>query len=1174
MYSILDGASAVPALIKKASADGMPALAITDHGNMFAIKEFLNTIKKHNGGIEKKIKEAEEKGEKCDLKTLKPIVGCEVYVARTNRKERNKETMRGDHLILLAKNKIGYYNLVKLVSLGFVEGFYSRPRIDKEILEKYHEGLIVSSACLGGEIPKYIANGEIEKASETIEWFKSIFGEDYYLEIQRHPNIDPEGDQNTYPRQQQVNAVMFELAKKHNVKLLATNDVHFVNQEDAKAHDILICLNTGADIDSFSRMRYTRQEWFKSQAEMNALFADVPEALASSLEIADKIETYSIDSDPVMPNFPLPEGFDNADDYLRHLTYEGANAKYAEITTDIRERIDFELETIKKMGFPGYFLIVQDFIAAGRNLGVWIGPGRGSAAGSAVAYCLNITDVDPIKYDLLFERFLNPDRISMPDIDIDFDDDGRELVLQYVTGKYGAERVAHIVTFGTMAAKSSIKDVARVKKLPLQESIRLTKLVPDGPGVSLQSSFKEVKELNDARSGSDELVADVLKNAETLEGSVRNTGVHACGVIISRDDLINYIPLCTTKDDNDKDVLVTQYEGKYVEEVGMLKMDFLGLKTLSIMKEAVDNIKLSKGIELNINKIPIDDEKTYQLYANGETTGTFQFESDGMKKYLRELKPTKFEDLIAMNALYRPGPMDYIPDFIARSCGREPIEYPFPVMEKRLADTYGVTVYQEQVMLLSRDLAGFTRGESDKLRKAMGKKQIDVMNALKEKFMKGCDKNGFGPKEKIEKIWADWEKFASYAFNKSHATCYSWVAYQTGYLKAHFPAEYMAAVLSRNISDIKKITTFMDECKRMGSKVLGPDVNESQHKFTVNKDGNIRFGLGAIKGVGEAAVNSLINERNANGAFKSIFELVERVNLTACNKKNLENMAIAGALDSFGLSRSQYFALDDKGVSFLENLVRYGNKYQSDKSSNTNTLFGGAMEVAVTRPEPPRCEEWSKLEQLNKERDLIGIFLSAHPLDPYKLEFSKIVSTPLSELKDLNPLKDKEITFAGMVTSANEALTKNGKPFGVIVIEDYTDSHKLMLFGKDYLDYKNYFEQGYSLMFRAKVQMRPYGNSELELKVTKVMMLSEVREEMVKSVTLKLPLFHINDEFVEELSAYITDAKSSKINLKINVIDTAEGKVLNFATRNNRLMLNNDFVRFIDENEEVEMLIG
>lgn len=1176
-YSILDGAASIKALVNKATCDGMTALAMTDHGNMFGIKDFLNTVGKHNSGVKKKIKEAEEKGETCTEALLKPIVGCEVYVARNGRHEKKgKENSSGDHLILLAKNKTGYHNLTKLVSLGFIEGFYYKPRIDKEILEQYSEGIIVSSACLGGEIPRAIANNDLDQASEDIEWFKRVFGDDFYLEMQRHPNTDPEGDQETYPRQQQVNAELIKLAAKHNVKLIATNDVHFVNQEDATAHDILICLNTGADFTSMNRMRYTRQEWFKTQDEMAQLFADVPEAISNTMEIADKVELYDIESDPLMPDFPIPENFTDSDDYLRYLTYEGAKKKYGELTEEVTERLDFELETIKRMGFPGYFLIVQDFIAAARKMGVAVGPGRGSAAGSAVAYSLNITDIDPIKYDLLFERFLNPDRISMPDIDIDFDDDGRETVLRYVSDKYGSDRVAHIITFGSMAAKSSIKDVARVLKLPLSESERLAKMIPDGPKVTLKKAFDEVKELADARRSEDPLIADTLRYAVTLEGSLRNTGVHACGIIIGKDDLTNFVPISTTKDELDHDVLVTQYEGSQVESIGLLKMDFLGLKTLSIIKECLANIKHSKGIDVDIDKIPLDDPATYQLYSNGETTGTFQFESDGMKKYLRELSPSKFEDLIAMNALYRPGPMEYIPDFIARKHGREEIVYDFPIMENRLKDTYGITVYQEQVMLLSRDMAGFTRGESDKLRKAMGKKQIDVMNQLKEKFVAGCKKKDYDV-EKVNKVWADWEKFAQYAFNKSHATCYSWVAYQTGYLKANYPAEYMAAVLSRNISDIKKITTFMDECKRMGIRVLGPDVNESEHKFTVNKNGDIRFGLGAIKGVGEAAVQSLIEERERNGAYESVFDLVERINLTACNRKNLEAMTIAGGLDSFGLKRSQFFFADDKNVSFIENIIRYGQKYQIDKNSTANTLFGGAVTVEVSKPEPPRCEEWSKLEQLNKEKDLIGIYLSAHPLDPFKLEFDKLVTATFAELNsDMQKFRDKEITFAGMVTSTREAITKNGKPFGIITLEDYTDGYKIMLFGKDFVDFSNFFKENYSLLIKAKVVPRKYGNNpdELELKINKVMMLADVRDELVKAVALKVPLLNINDQFIEELSAFVAEPKEKGVTLKIMVYDSADNRYINLSTRNVKIKLNNEFINFIEECEDVEMTVA
>ena len=899
-FSLLDGQASVKGLVDKAIKDGMSGIALTDHGAMFGIKEFYDYVSKKNAPLlgERKdlakqipaleaqeARSAEEETRLEELRTqlaaaearplFKPILGCEVYCARRSRfkKEANvpnpyRPTQSIDnsgwHLVLLAKNLTGYKNLIKMVSRAWIDGYYYRPRIDKELLEEYHEGIIVSSACLGGEIPQHILNGNIEEAERSIKWFQGIFGEDFYLELQRHKTTNPLGNQETYELQQRVNAVLLELGQKHGVKVIATNDIHFLDEEDAEAHDRLICLSTGKDLNDPKRMRYSKQEWMKTRSEMYELFADIPQVLATTQEICDKVELYSIDHGPLMPDFPIPEGYADDDDYLRHLTYEGARRKYGEegLTEEVRERIDFELATIKGMGFPGYFLIVQDFIAAAREMGVFVGPGRGSAAGSAVAYCLGITDIDPIRYDLLFERFLNPDRISMPDIDVDFDDDGRADVLRWVTDKYGYERVAHIVTYGTMAAKSAIKDVARVQKLPLSESDRLTKLIPDKipdkKGVSIADSIEYVEELKKASLSPDPLLHDTLKYAQMLEGNIRSTGVHACGIIIGKMDISDVVPLSTAEDKaTGESMLVTQYEGSVIESTGLIKMDFLGLKTLSVIKEALLNIKKSRGLEIDIDRIPIDDAKTYQLYAEGKTVGTFQFESAGMQKYLRELEPSTFEDLIAMNALYRPGPMDYIPDFIDRKHGRKAITYDLPCMERYLKDTYGITVYQEQVMLLSREIADFTRGQSDELRKAMGKKLADKMAALKVKFLDGGTKNGHD-KATLEKIWADWAKFASYAFNKSHATCYSWVAYQTAYLKANYPAEYMAGALSRNLSNITEIIKLMDECRAMGIKVLSPDVNESDFKFAVNQEGNIRFGLNAIKGVGSSAVEAII----------------------------------------------------------------------------------------------------------------------------------------------------------------------------------------------------------------------------------------------------------------------------------------------------------------------------
>src|SRR5512133_2139462 len=1058
-YSILDGASSIPALIDKAKELGIEALAITDHGNMFGVKEFHNAATK---------------------KGVKPIIGCEIYVAKRSLEDvSGKEDRSGDHLILLAKNLKGYKNLIKLISTAWIKGFYYKPRIDKAILSQYHEGIIASSACLAGEIQDEILNGTMAGAEAALKSYLDIFGEDFYLEIQRHETYDPEADRSAFPLQQKVIEAFRKLSAKFNVKIIATNDIHFINADDAEAHDRLICINTAKDIDDPNRLRYSKQEYLKSEDEMRKIFSDIPEAIDNVAGLVEKIEKYKLDHDPIMPEFELPEGFSDNDQYLRHLTYKGAEKRWGTVTKEQTERLEFELAMIQKMGFPGYFLIVQDFLQAARNMGVSVGPGRGSAAGSAVAYCLRITDIDPIRYGLLFERFLNLDRISMPDIDIDFDEDGRESVLKYVVNKYGHDKVAHIITFGSMAAKMAIRDVARVQKLPLPDADRLAKMVPDRPGITLADAYSEVPELAKERDSHNKLISQTLKYAEVLEGSVRQTGVHACGIIIGKDSLDNYIPLCTAKD---TDLYATQYDGSHVESVGLLKMDFLGLKTLSIIKDALENIKKSRGIDINIDDLPLDDRKTFELFSNGETTGIFQFESTGMKRYLRELEPNRLEDLIAMNALYRPGPMEYIPKFIRRKHGTEKIDYPIPVMEKYLNDTYGITVYQEQVMLLSQELAGFTKGQADSLRKAMGKKKRSIMDEMKLKFQEGCAKKGYD-ESVINKIWSDWEAFAQYAFNKSHSTCYALIAYQTGYLKAHYPAEFMAAVLSRNISDIKKITIFMDETKRMGIDVLGPDINESNVKFTVNKDGNIRFGLGAIKGVGESAVLQLIEEREKNGLYKNIYDLVERVNLNALNKKNLEAMAVAGALDNFNdISREQYFSMDSKGTSYIESLIRYGNNAKLTRNSSQQSLFGESGGFEMVKPEPAKCPAWPKLEKLNREKEVIGIYLSSHPLDDFQLEIKNFTTATLADLQNIREYLDRDVTVAGMVTDSKNGIGKNGKPFGSMTLQDYTDSFRFMLFDKDFIDNSKYFTIGYYLLIRGRVQKRKFREDELELK--------------------------------------------------------------------------------------------
>ncbi|MEA3503758.1 MAG: DNA polymerase III subunit alpha [Bacteroidota bacterium] len=1181
-YSILDGAAEIKSVVNKAVKDHMPAIAITDHGNMFGVKDFHQTVLGVNASIDKapqlvesllkemadikimisqadgdevkplreqlndKGQELKNNQELLKSKRIKPILGCEVYVARRlHTDKKDKTDGSGHHLILLAKNLTGYHNLMKLVSYSWLNGFYYNPRIDKELLRKYSEGLIVSSACLGGEVSQAIMHHGKEKAIEVVKEYKEIFGEDYYLEIQRHKGNHP-STKSVLEDQNFVNKIIREIAVEQNIKLIATNDVHFINAEDASAHDRLICLSTGKNVDDENRMRYTSQEYFKTQQEMRELFADVPEAIVNISEIVDKVEEYELNQSPIMPDFEIPDSFESPDDYLKHVTYEGAKKRWGVITDSIRERLDFELDVIKNMGFPGYFLIVWDFLKAARELDVSVGPGRGSAAGSAVAYSLRITEIDPIKYDLLFERFLNPDRVSMPDIDIDFDDDGRARILKWVVEKYGINRVAHIITFGTMAAKSSIRDVARVQQYPLSESDKLAKLVPEKPGMSLKKAFELSPELKEARDNGSPETSSVLKFAQTLEGSVRNTGTHACGIIIGKDDLENYVPVSTAKDS--ELTYVTQYDGRFVEDIGLLKMDFLGLKTLSIIKDAVKNIKLSKGVDVDIENVPLEDEKTYELYANGETTGLFQFESDGMKKYLRDLKPTRFEDLIAMNALYRPGPLEYIPSFVKRKNGEEPIVYDLPEMEEHLKETYGITVYQEQVMLLSRKLGGFTRGESDTLRKAMGKKKLKLMAQLKVKFEAGCKANGH-PKEAIDKIWSDWEAFAKYAFNKSHATCYSYVSYQTAYLKAHYPAEFMAAVLSRNMNDIKKVTSFIDECQHMGINVLGPDVNESYDRFTVNKDGEIRFGMVAIKGVGENAVEALIEERTKNGLYKNILDLVERVSLKTVNKKSLEALALAGGFDGFNdAHRKQYlYKENNSDPIFLDKIVKYGNQYQQNLNSAQASLFGESNEVELPKLEFPKTEPWTQLVTLKKEKEVIGFYLSGHPLDEYRLEMNSFCNVTIKDIKngDLERHQGKTLVFAGIVSIPSvQRYTKNNKPFGNFVIEDFSDSMDIYMFGSDYTDNIGYIStEGHLLLIRAKVQKKRWskdGENDLELKIINVEHLAEALETLANKMFLKIDLEELDSYMVSTLHKLIEKYPGNGT-MEFTVIDKEDG---------------------------------
>ena len=1186
-YSILDGAAAIKPLIQRAKQLGMPSIAITDHGNMYGVKVFHDVATKEG---------------------VKPILGCEVYVAGGSRF--NKDS-RGDHLVLLAKNKQGYLNLAKIVSYGFTEGYYYHPRVDKELLRTYSEGIICCSACLGGELPQAILKGDMKEAHRVIEEFKEIFGEDYYIELQLHKGGASAPDTKLTGEQQKVNDVLKKLAPEHGVKIIATNDVHFIMAEDAEAHDRLICLNTGKDLDDPTRMRYSFNEYLKSEEEMAALFPDIPEALTNTLEIADKIEEYSLDHEPLMPDFPLPEDFaidydrlresflkkikdeqlaaeaaqtasledfvakypDYEQDlttakqflYLEHITYVGAAKRYVSpLSEDINERIKYELSTVEWMGFPGYFLIVWDFIRAAREMGVSVGPGRGSAAGSVVAYCLGITNIDPLKYDLLFERFLNPDRISMPDVDIDFDEDGRADVLKYVVEKYGSKRVAQIITFGTMAPKAAIKDVARVQKLPLSESNRISKLVPERPGMSFDKAYKESSELAAERTSDNPLVRDTMRFAEKLEGSIRQTGVHACGVIIGKDDLEKYVPIATAKD---ADLNVVQFDGKLVESVGLIKMDFLGLKTLSIIKDAVENIKASQGVTIDIDNIPLDDQATYDLYCKGETTGLFQFESPGMKKHLRNLKPSRFEDLIAMNALYRPGPMEYIPDFIARKHGRQKVVYEIAEMEEYLNDTYGITVYQEQVMLLSQKLAGFTGGQADTLRKAMGKKQKNVLDKLKPQFLEGAAKNGHDSKL-CEKIWGDWEAFASYAFNKSHSTCYAYVSYQTAYLKAHYPAEFMAALLSRNLSDIKKISFFMDESKRMGLNVKGPDVNASRLHFSVDAEHNVRFGLAAIKGVGEAAVSNIVETRQTGGKFTSVYDFVERVNLQSVNKKTIENLILAGAFDSVSdMPRAAYFAEDNKGVPFIETLIRYGNRVQEESNNSQQSLFGGeSTAMDIQKPEPTSLEEWHNLVKLGKEREVIGIYLSSHPLDTYSSIIRNFCNTNLSEFADLDAIRNRDFTVAGIVTSVQNLMTNSGKPYGRITIEDYSDSYQFTLFGKDYEQFRRFFYENYYLLVKGKVRPRPYNDKELEPKILSVTMLSDVQDTMIQEIVITLPVEEITPGLSAGLSETIMQNKGNS-QLRVRVVDREQDVSLGFVSRVHKVSASNEFISFLENNQ-------
>ena len=1240
-YSILDGQASIKGLVDKARANGMRGMALTDHGNMFGIKEFFDYTNKVNGeakgkikGLKQQLKEAQnvDSPDQGQIESLKqqldearrslfiPIFGCEVYVAEKTLNDHVDRRDTGRHLILLAKNEKGYHNLLKIVSKAWTDGFYSHPRTDHDELKKYHEGIICSSACLGGDIPQYIRNGQIEKAKEAARWFKDVFGDDYYLELQRHKATVAKANHETYPRQQEVNKVLIEMSKELGIKLICTNDSHFINEDDAEAHDHLLCLATGKDLDDPKRMLYSKQEWFKTQEEMNEVFADVPEALANTQEIVDKIELYNIEHDPIMPFFPIPESFGKEEewrkkfseedlykefcsdengenlmspqdaqkridhlggydkiyrikfeaDYLSYLAYEGAKKQYGDpVPDDVKDRINFELHVMKTMGFPGYFLIVQDFINSARDkLGVMVGPGRGSAAGSVVAYCLGITKIDPLKYDLLFERFLNPDRISLPDIDTDFDDEGRGRVLQWVMDKYGHENCAHIITYSTMATKNSIKDVARVEKVPLDTVNALCKAIPDkfndGAKMNLSNAIERVKELQDAANSTDTHLRNTIKYAKKLEGTVRGTGIHACGFIICRDRIDDHVPVSTADDPDFKGVKVpvTQYDGHVIESTGLIKMDFLGLSTLSELKEAVKNVKETTGKEIDLDNIPIDDPLTYKLFQEGRTVGTFQFESAGMQKYLRELHPEVFGDLIAMNALYRPGPIENIPHFIARKLGKEPITYPIPEMEKYLKDTYGITVYQEQVMLLSRLLAGFTRGQSDTLRKAMGKKKIEQMNKLEVLFYKGGEARGHDH-DTLNKIWEEWKKFASYAFNKSHAACYSWVAFQTAYLKAHYPAEYMAALLTRRSSDIKEVTKLMDECKNCKVATLGPDVNESFAQFGVNQKGQIRFGLAAIKGLGVKAAESIIKERKQNGPYKDIFDFAQRTDYSSVNRKAFESLAYSGGFDSFGIPRESFFATDANDVAFLDTLVRYGQKYQNDKSLNQNSLFGDSNAVEIATPEIPKAEPWSDIERLNKEKEMVGIYLSAHPLDKYYMEIQFGCNTSLNELDDKKLTLNEDITFGGIVTDYVEKRTRNDRMYGRITLEDYSGKYELMLFGRNFVDFRNFGIPGEAIMVRGVYNKSPY-NDRINFDIKEIKLMDDVKGKLVNRIRIAVDDDQLSS--LSQLKLCMNDSTTNRCDVYFRIHDKAIDRVVDLKSRF-KMPLNKDVIDTLNDME-------
>ena len=1185
-YSVLQSTMQIGNIVKNAAKDNQSAIALTDTGNMMAAFHFVSAVLNHNKGAKATNDDLIDKGEQPTETILKPIVGCEFNVCTDHLDKTKKDN--GYQVVILAKNKKGYHNLAKMSSIAFVDGFYYIPRIDREIIKKYKEDLIVLTGNLYGEVPSKILNIGEKQAEDALLWWKEQFQDDFYIELMRHGQED----------EKIVNETLLKFSTKHNIKTVATNNTFYLNKEDANAHDILLCVKDGEkQATPKGRGRGYRyglpndEYYFKSSDEMKDLFVDLPEAIINIQEVVDKTEPYTLARDVLLPAFDIPEKFQDIKDqedegkrgennYLRHLTYEGAKKRYGEITEPIGERLDFELEVIEKTGYPGYFLIVEDFIREARNMGVSVGPGRGSAAGSVVAYCLWITNLDPIKYDLLFERFLNPERVSMPDIDIDFDDEGRGKVMDYVIDKYGANQVAQIITYGTMAAKSSIRDTARVLDLPLFEADRIAKLIPgmklkkmfslDEKGLKDKLRSEEIELVNELKRLSDgnDLSAETINKARVLEGSVRNTGIHACGVIITPSDITNYVPVSLAKD---SDMYVTQFDNSVVESAGLLKMDFLGLKTLTLIKHTVKIVKARHGVELDPESFPLDDEKTYELFQRGETVGIFQYESPGMQKHMRSLKPTVFADLIAMNALYRPGPMEYIPSFINRKHGTEDIEYDLPAMEEYLAETYGITVYQEQVMLLSQKLADFTKGEADVLRKAMGKKQIAVLAKMKPKFIEQASKNGHDAK-KLEKIWKDWEAFASYAFNKSHSTCYAWIAYQTAYLKAHYPAEYMASVLSNNMNDIKAVSFFMEECKRSGITVLGPDVNESYSKFSVNDEGNIRFGMAAIKGVGGSAVKAIIDERKENGKFVSIFDLSKRVDLRVANKKAFDGLILAGGFDSFTEThRAQYYVQDEKGSTFLEKALKFGNKYQESQNSSQVSLFGEASDIQLPEPIIPECETWGTMELLGKEKEVVGIYISAHPLDDFKNEL-KFCNANLAYFKeDLAKFAGMNLSFAGIITDVQHRVSKAGKGWATFIIEDYNESHEFRMFGEQYMKFRHFLVPT-SFLFVKTIVKPGWVNKdtgiagEPRIEFSDFKLLHDIMDEMCKKITIQLPLHEVTENKVKDLQ-HLFVTNTGKQQVIFTVWDGAEKIELSITSRNTKVNITNELLSTLEKEQ-------